>query len=145
MDVVVNYVDDRVDARLMTGPLTIVPSSSLEKTSTHAYALYDAYDKKRETPKKVTLERIGRYEVILHVVSQQQDPKSLEISINLNGLTASTTPNTADHSKPGRFWRQITMHWLSMHPPIIVNHLTIINNLETNIECEILVEIHYRS
>lgn len=147
MDVVVNYADDRVDARLVTGPLTILPSSSLEKKSLNTYPLYDAYDKNRETPKKVTLERIGKYEVILHISSQQDDPKTLEMSISMHGLTASTTPKIVDNSKPehNRFWRYITMDWLILRPPAIINHITIVNNLETNIDCEILVEIHYRS
>lgn len=148
MDVVVNYADDRVEARLVTGPLTIVPVSTLEKTSPtcpHNYPLYDAYDKKRENPKTVTLERIGKYEVNVHIVSHDI---FVHATLVTTGLTTSTKPKLVLQSeKVGNlpFWHNFTMQWLVLDPPCVINRLLLENHNPKNVDCEVLVEIRYCS
>lgn len=151
MDVVVNYTDDRVEARLVTGPLTIVPVSTLEKTTTatmHSYSLYDAYDKKRETPKTVTLERIGKYEVSVHIVSHNILVPKFDATLVTTGVTASTKPKLVLQSeKVGNlpFWYHFTMEWLVLDLPCVIHRLLLENHNPKNVDCEILVEIRYCS
>lgn len=150
MDVVVNYADDRVDARVTTGRITVLPITSFEKSATHLYPLYDAYDTNRKQVKTIQLERIGMYEIIIHIVTPHANIASIiDITLLPSKLTASSSEQKkkiqTDRIDPRlSFWHRVWVEWLVLEPPCDVR-LMIKNNGQEDVECTVFIEIHYRS
>lgn len=150
--IAVNILDDRVDGRYTSGPLVIPPNIS-EKEPFNC-ALFDLVDQKREKEIDVQLTRAGKYEIIVHMVQSRPLSGRGHFSLlrsNWKKHAAAVSAwnnksvNGVDEKNGLPIWDEHSQYIYVRQPSLPLN-LAVWNNSPTlAAECEIFVEVHFKS
>lgn len=151
----IDYSDDRVCGRYQTGPIVLVPTEKGERDLPHFYEIYEQTDTKLERPVIPELKRTGEYEIVTHLFSQDKrvdlDTEQSIVDYDHPGVLGISADTGTKNFTPGtsRYqWyktnRRIYFQYREQDQPLKIE-CDLINTSPVSLDCQMFIEIHYRS